>query len=196
MNPDTGGIQMNKQLRKICLAGDYETIENWLNKQCDAGLAMVSFNDFGRCGFEECKPSEYTYRIYFMKDEKNTEENKRFLAFLEETGAERVATSGRWVFLRRKRELGEFQIFSDLDGKITHLKQISAANSTIMLLCLINTIYIPTWISDWNSERNFWQTLELALLGISFLCYIPCFIVWIKDILKIKKLQKEQQIYE
>ena len=187
---------MNKRMRKICLASDYEKIENWLNKQCDKGLAMVSFDRWGLYYFEECKPSEYTYRMYFMKDIENETENKRFLAFLEETGAERVTTAGRWVFLRRKRELGEFQIFSDLDGKIAHLRQMSKANASVMMICLIGFMYLPTLLSHLNERENPLKTIMLVMMGISFLCYIPCLVVCVKGARKIKKLEKEKQIYE
>jgi hypothetical protein len=41
---------------------------------------------------------------------------------VESTGAEYVGRMAKWIYFRRKTELGDFQLFSDLESRIGHLK--------------------------------------------------------------------------
>ena len=49
----------------------------------------------------------------------------------------------QWVYFRRKTELGEFDLFSDLDSKIGHLKKIGSTLAIIgganLLIGLVNS---------------------------------------------------------
>ena len=43
---------------------------------------------------------------------------------MEDTGAEFVGSYMRWVYFRRKKLEGEFDLFSDIDSRISHIDRI------------------------------------------------------------------------
>ena len=51
--------------------------------------------------FEKGEPGEYIYRIQLLDYPAAHAESAAYLAFLEETGVEVIATWFRWVFLRK-----------------------------------------------------------------------------------------------
>ena len=85
-----------------------------------AGWALSSV---GWCTyrFERCEPGEYTFRLEMHRDDPS------YVSFLEETGAEYVGRIFQWVYFRRKTELGRFDLFSDIDSRVEHLRRIYKA---------------------------------------------------------------------
>ena len=99
---------------------EFEKEERWLNEMAMAGWALSSV---GWCTyrFERCEPGEYTFRLEMHRDDPS------YVSFLEETGAEYVGRIFQWVYFRRKTELGRFDLFSDIDSRVEHLRQIYKA---------------------------------------------------------------------
>ena len=76
-----------------------------------------------------------------------------YIDFMRETGAEYVGRMVQWIYFRKKVSDGEFNIFSDIDSKISHLNRIGKmlsvigmANLTIGLVNSFNYINIG-WIN-------------------------------------------------
>ena len=67
--------------------------------------------------------------------------------------AEYVRRMVQWVYFRRKAELGQFDLFSDIDSKIDHLRKIGRTLAVIgganLLIGLINS-FNPTHIGWMN----------------------------------------------
>lgn len=103
---------------------DFEKEEEWLNRMAMEGwvLCQVHFCIFI---FQRCQPESYTVRIEMHSTD------EAYFSFLEETGAEYVGRVAWWVYFRRSAELGPFDLFSDIDSRITHLDRIGR-----MLLCV------------------------------------------------------------
>ena len=126
---------------------DFEKEEKWLNDMAAQGLALVS-TGFLRYEFEPCEPGEYIVRLEMR------EHDEGYLSFMADTGAEYVGRMVKWIYFRRKAELGAFDIFSDLDSRLEHLKKISwmlrfvgIANLVIGLANSINP-YVPMgWVN-------------------------------------------------
>ncbi len=125
---------MNHVVKKIYV--DYEKEEVWLNEMCSKGYALI---DYTRCKytFEECKPNSYTYRLEMLENHSDSLESKKYIKFLEETGVEHVASYIRWVFLRKKKELGPFVLFTDFESKLKHHKRIALFLGPVALLNLV-----------------------------------------------------------
>jgi hypothetical protein len=104
-------------IRKWFWVWDYEKEERWLNEMAESGWALVGVG-FATYHFEQCEPGEYIIRLE-MHDPDSS-----YLSFMEETGAEYIGRFMKWIFFRRKSELGAFDLFSDLDSKLNHLKSI------------------------------------------------------------------------
>lgn len=133
-------MSLRKTINKWFWVWEFEKEERWLNEMAMNGQKLVKVG-FCRYTFEECEPGEYTIRLE-MHDS-----DDEYLSFMEETGAEYIGRMTRWIYFRKKRELGQFDIFSDIDSKIKHLDKIGKMLSTIAILNIVigvlNTRYYP-----------------------------------------------------
>lgn len=117
-----------KTLHKLFWEWDFEKEERWLNTMAQEGWALKSV---GLCTytFERCEPGAYILRLAMLDDSGDCK------SFMEELGAECVGSIFQWSYFRRKAELGSFEMFSDIDSRISHLDRIG---KTIGLLCIAN----------------------------------------------------------
>lgn len=177
---------------------DFEKEEKWLNEMSAKGMALTDYS-WCRYVFTEAPNNEYIYRIELLQHFPSHAESIAYIKFLEESGVECVATYTRWIFLRKKSSDGPFDIYSDIDSKISHYKRIHLFWSTFMwielIIGLINLIVGVVNLNIDNKLGNFsvGNIIEgclLTLLGLLFLKLgLP-----IKK--KIKRLQQEKIIRE
>ena len=109
---------------------DYEKEEKWLNSLSAKGLAMTDYS-WCRYVFEETLPGEYIYRIELLEKPASHPESRQYIAFIEDTGAEFVASYMRWAYLRKKAEDGPFELFTDIDSRLIHSRRIRALWSAL-----------------------------------------------------------------
>jgi len=102
---------------------DKDEEEKWLNEMSEKGWALKKFF-LGLYTFEKCEKGEYCYRIDLMKNLVNFKESIEYIKFVEETGAEYVASWGRWVFFRKNVSKGKFDLYTDIESKINSYKEI------------------------------------------------------------------------
>jgi hypothetical protein len=81
----------------------------------DAGWVLEKLG-FAVFYFRPCEPGEYIVRTEMRN------KDDAYVGFVEETGAEYVGRMAKWIYFRRKTELGDFRLFSDLESRIGHLK--------------------------------------------------------------------------
>ncbi len=131
---------------------DFDKEERWLNEMAMNGWKFVGVG-FCRYTFEKCEQDEYTIRLEMHNSD------DAYLSFMKETGAEYVGRMVQWIYFRKKTELGQFDIFSDIDSKIKHLDKISKMLAAIgfanLLIGIANTI---------NSPHIGWMNLICATL--------------------------------
>ena len=129
-------MKEEKVIRKWMWVWDFEKEERWLNTMAQSGWVLTKVG-FCTYHFAPCQPGEYTIRLEMHAPD------SEYLRFMEEIGAEHVGRMVQWVYFRRKAELGEFDLFSDIDSKIAHLKKIGSALALIgganLLIGLANT---------------------------------------------------------
>ncbi len=183
---------MRKKVHKWIWAWDFDKEEKWLNEMSDKGWSMVSYS-FCTYELEKTDAERYTYRLELLKNGLNHPESQSYLEFLEETGAEQVGSWGRWVYLRKNRKLGSFDLFSDYESKIAHLKRI------VCLFVPLGFLNVGTGTSNilmgienktFISPANFWA--GCLCLSVALLLLYGSFRIW----RKIKRLEKEKAIYE
>ncbi|MBQ1477818.1 MAG: DUF2812 domain-containing protein [Erysipelotrichaceae bacterium] len=109
---------MTEKVWKWFWVWDFEKEEKWLQKMADEGWALCRAG-FCNYTFEKCEPGEYNIRLEMRSNDSSYQE------FLEEIGAEDVGQVFKWSYYRRKSELGEFDLFSDIDSRLEHLHRIS-----------------------------------------------------------------------
>ncbi len=183
---------MRKKVHKWIWAWNFDKEEKWLNEMSDKGWAMAGYS-FCTYEFEKTDAERYTYRVELLKNGLNHPESQSYLEFLEETGVERVGSWGRWVYLRKNRRLGSFELFSDYESKIAHLRRIICLFVPLSILNLANglsNLMQGFFQSNIISPANFW--MGCVCLAVGLLLLYGVFRIW----RKIKKLEKEKQIYE
>ena len=135
-----------KVIRKWMWVWDFEKEERWLNTMAQSGWVLTKVG-FCTYHFAPCQPGEYTIRLEMHAPD------TEYLSFMKEIGAEYVGRMVQWVYFRRKAELGQFDLFSDIDSKLAHLKKIgnmlAAIGGLNLLVGLANSFTpgYPGWLN-------------------------------------------------
>lgn len=179
---------MRKTIRKWFWVWEFDKEEQWLNEMAAKGLALVGVG-FCRYDFEDCIPGEYQVRLELLENHLQHEESRKYIRFIESTGAEQVGNFFRWVYFRKRTADGPFDLYSDLESRIRHLKRIialvlpiSGANLCIGFSNVGNAMRTGIGIANVG-----YLNLVIGILG--------CFGAW-KLSKKRKRLEEEAQIFE
>ncbi|MBR1584541.1 MAG: DUF2812 domain-containing protein [Clostridia bacterium] len=145
-------METRKTIRKWFWVWDFEKEENWLNEMAMNGWVL---DGVGLCSyrFVQSEPGEYTVRLEMHPYDES------YVQFMGETGAEYVGRMIAWIYFRKKTAEGKFDLFSDIDSKISHLDKIGKMLAVIgganLLIGLVNT---------YNPSRLGWINLAVATL--------------------------------
>ncbi|MDD2484066.1 MAG: DUF2812 domain-containing protein [Eubacteriales bacterium] len=122
---------MKQVIHKCFLPFDFEKEEKWLNQKSEQGLQLLKV---GACKytFEQGNASEYQYCLVLKETMPGPETSKEYLHFLKERKMEYVGSFYRWDYLRKKTNLGEFDLNNAPELRADHLLRILR-----VLLCLI-----------------------------------------------------------
>ena len=131
-------------VRRLYFVWDFEKQMQWLNEMAEKGLHLKNVG-FGRFDFEEGEPGGYVYRMEWLRYRPGSGESVSYIRFLEETGAEYVASFKHWVYFRKQTTEGAFDLFSDLDSRINHLKRLITLMLCLILL-LLPAIAFNAWV--------------------------------------------------
>ncbi len=133
-------------IRKWFWVWDFEKEEAWLNGMAQNGWILESVG-FCTYHFVKCEPGEYSVRLEMH------EFDESYIQFMQETGAEFVGRMMAWIYFRKKTADGSFDLFSDIDSRISHLDKIGrflgiigGLNLLIGLMNTLNTINLG-WIN-------------------------------------------------
>ena len=106
-----------KTVYKWFFVWEFDKEERWLNEMAMAGWVLDSVG-WCRYTFRSCEPGEYTVRLEMHAYD------SQYIDFMEQSGAEYIGNVLQWRFFRKKAVEGPFDIFSDIDSRITHLDNI------------------------------------------------------------------------
>ena len=116
---------MKKNVYKLFWAWQFEQEEQWL-KQCSSKGMQLCDVGFLRYTFELDNPEVYNFKLELLNYWPTQAESEAYIRFVEETGAEMVGSIMRWVYFRKAKRLGSFDLFSDNESKIKHLNRVLA----------------------------------------------------------------------
>ena len=179
---------MRQTIHKIFLVWDFDKEEKWLNEMAAKGLSLVSVG-FCKYEFEDSLPGEYKICLQLLDKMPRHPESKKYIDFLETTGAEQVGSFTRWVYFRKKATEGDFELFSDNDSRLKYLSSVISFVSLITVgnwIAGINNVFIAT---TFPSPINYVGILNL-LLGLVGTWGI------IRLMRKRKKMKQEGQLFE
>lgn len=179
---------MRTTIKKVFWAWEFEKEEVWLNEMAAKGLCLVSVG-FCRYEFEDCQPGEYGIRIELLEHKPNHPESVKYLEFLEGTGAEQVGSWMKWVYFRKKKADGAFELFSDNPTRIKHLSRVMHLLLVLSLLNLLVGAYNLVLCFAWDSALSAIGTVNI-ILGIFAM------VGYAKLRKKRSRLKEEQQLFE
>ena len=165
----------SRTIRKWFWVWEFEKEENWLNEMAMNGWVLESVG-FCTYHFIRCQPEEYTVRLEMRPYDES------YAQFMEETGAEFVGRMMMWIYFRRKTADGPFDLFSDIDSRISHLDKIG---KMLMLLGAMNLVV--GLANTFSAARMGWINLLCATLLMYCLGRIHG---------KKEALEKERQLHE
>lgn len=108
-------------MKKFRLYFDTDKEVEWLNEMSRQGYAVSGYF-LGTYTFDRCEPGKYQYQIDNTEGWFRVENSYR--EFMTEMGIEIVALWGPWVYLRKLAEDGPFELYSDVESRITHYEKI------------------------------------------------------------------------
>ena len=107
-----------KTVYRLFAEWSFDKEEEWLNSMAQEGWTLKKVG-FCKYVFERTEPGEYITRLA-MHDA-----DEEYMELMRESGAEYVGRVLQWLYFRKKAELGEFELFSDIDSRIAHLNRLS-----------------------------------------------------------------------
>lgn len=180
---------MKKVMHKWFWAWDFDKEEKWLNEMSDKGMVLTNIG-FCKYTFEEGTPGEYAIRLEMLKNSPTNYQSEDYIRFVEDTGAEYIGSIMRWVYFRKRKENGEFELYSDMDSRMKHLDGISVMLGFLALFNLVNGLNNINLYLSQGLDANLWVSVlcigVAALLGFGAL----------KILGKKKKLKEESQLFE
>ncbi len=179
---------MRTVIRKWFWAWDFDKEEAWLNEMAAKGLGLVSVG-FARYEFEDCIPGEYSFRIELLEQFPDHPVSRKYIEFIEETGAEQVGSIMKWVYFRKKTADGPFDLFSDNQSRIKHLQRIILLLFIVAIVNIISGCYNLLLVFLWHSYVNLLGLLNL-LLAAGILCGT------LRLLKKKNRLSREGRIFE
>lgn len=150
---------------RISFDKDAETV--WLNDMAARGYAMTGFC-MGFFTFEKCIPGEYLYQVDISEGMFRVSGDYR--QFMAEAGVEIVCQWGYWVILRRRAEMGPFELYTDVESTIEHYKKIRKLFKVVIvveLLALLFQMYMASLSGHLSGmDIVFWMILGAFIGGL------------------------------
>ena len=164
-----------KTIHKWYWAWAFDAEERWLNAMALEGWALegVGFCTFR---FARCEPGEYVIRLEMH------ERDDAYIAFMKSTGAEYVGRVFQWVYFRKKAACGEFDIFSDMDSRISHLARIA---NTLRIVGAMNIVI---------GVINSFQPSHIGFLNLLCACLMMYGLGRVQG--KAERLKNERTLHE
>ncbi len=141
-----------KTVRKWFWVWSFEKEEEWLNEMAMNGWVLQGV---GLCTyrFERCEPGEYSVRLEMHPYD------EAYISFMRQTGAEYIGRMAMWIYFRKETADGPFDLFSDIDSRISHRHKIGK------MLTAIGGANLAIGIANAFSPSRFgWVNLLCATL--------------------------------
>lgn len=176
---------MKKNVYKLFWAWQFEQEEQWL-KQCSNKGMQLSDVGFMRYTFEMDNPEIYNYKLELLNNWPTHAESEAYIRFVEETGAEMVGSIFRWVYFRKPKHLGSFDLFSDHESKIKHLNRI------LVLFIPLFVLELTAGLTNVMMQGTMNRLVGVLALSVGVLIGYGIYQIMMKR----KQLKKESVVFE
>ncbi len=180
---------MRQMIRKWFWAWEFDQEEQWLADMAARGKALVSVR-YATYEFEDSEPGEYIIRLEMLENRPTSDEGRAYIEFVESTGAEYVGRVMNWVYFRRKKADGDFELHGDNATRLKHLRRI--------IRLLTPLLAVNTGIGVYNLCIGFgWGSVVNVVCGALSLTVSALLVIGLKKLNEKKaQLEKDSQLFE
>ena len=129
-------METRRTIHKWFWVWEFDKEDDWLNEMALNGWVLESVG-LATYHFVRCEPGEYSVHTEMHPADED------YVSFMRETGAEYVGRMMMWMYFRKKVADGPFDLFSDIDSRISHLDKIGKMLAMIgganLLIGIVNT---------------------------------------------------------
>jgi hypothetical protein len=170
---------------------DYEKEERWLNEMAAKGFALVDYT-WGTYRFERGTPGEWTYRIELLPETPAKPESRDYLSFMADAGVEVVSTYMRWIYFRKRTSGGPFELFSDLDSRISHYERVLALFAS--LTAALTPLTVVNVLNMTHGDRSVGFVLPLMVLQVAAVLLMATQSVRLWQ--RVRTLKEQKRVFE
>ena len=126
------------------------------------GIPLADLIEPEEC--DGCEPGAWIIRLDRPSFKMSSPEGQEYLAMLHDFGAEWVGGVNGWIYLRRRADQGEFELYSDLAGK-EHLL-LRARSQMLLVLALALVGWLGSLLLAVCSSESFMAVYPVIYLSI------------------------------
>lgn len=178
-------------LKKWKIFINYQKEEEWINEMATKGYHLKKYT-FGRYTFEEGEPGKYEYRMELLEEDPKMPKSREYLDFMEDSGIECVDVYYRWAYFRKELTDEPFEIYSDYESRIMHMKRVIAIILAVSMLNLLLAIF-NTFMGTMNPMPI---NISYIAATLGWLAFILTFVVFMKYKKNMNELREKRNIYE
>ena len=180
---------MRQTIRKWFWAWEFDKEEQWLVEMSAKGQALVSAR-YITYEFEDSAPGEYAVRLEMLEHFPGSPEGQAYIDFVESTGAEYVGHVHKWVYFRKRKADGDFELHGDNATRIQHLQGI------IRLLKPLLAINVVCGVYNLCVGVGLRSLVNVGCSGVS----VAVTVLMVHGLVRLKakktQLEKEAQLFE
>lgn len=179
-----------KTVNKLLFIWDWDEEERWLNEMAAQGWHFVKYTPPCRYTFEQGEPAAYQYQLQALEHKIGSKESQDYLAFLRDMDIELVHSFLFWVYLRKPNDGQPFELFSDVESRIKHMRRFALIPLLCLIMLCLNLMgFAPTLIAYGGFLGGVLVALEcvMAVLMVYGLTRMT---------VKYHELLKQQQLHE
>lgn len=168
---------------------DYDKEEKWINEMAEKGWHLEKFASI-RFVFKKDELGKYIYRNEFIGG-LSKKEKEDYFELLKDSGVTIVHECFCWVYLKKPKAEGDFELYTDTSSKIDYFNRIL---NIFFVLYLLNIAFAAFNISfSFKSEMKY---VNIITALINLFAMVILFISMFKINKQKRKLQQIQQFFE
>ena len=179
-----------KTMHKLLFIWDWDEEERWLNEMSAQGWHFVKYSFPFRYTFEQGEPGAYQYQLQAMEHGFGTKETQDYLAFLRDMNIELADSYLFWAYLRKPNDGQPFELFSDVESKMKHMRRFSLIPSLCTIMLALNLIFFAPTLWTYG---GFWG---IALVLLEVVLVLLMVYGATRMLVKYSELEKQKRLHE
>ncbi|MGL5979029.1 MAG: DUF2812 domain-containing protein [Erysipelotrichaceae bacterium] len=179
---------MRKTVYRVFWAWQFEAEEAWLNHMAKQGWVLEEIALFSY-RFKQTSQT-FDIKLQLLPQRISHQKSQDYLCLLEESGAEYITSFGRWIYIKKLANSQPFTLYSDLESRSAHLKNIL---NILYVVIFIEGLALGSIIHSYETSQDIFSLFVMGFI-VSFSIYVIVGIAKLQK--KQKQLKQEATLYE